>query len=139
MITQEYKYRVLYADTDAMGVVYHGNYMRLYEAARGDFLDKIETPLSKIGAAGIITPIIKININYLLPIKFDWTVKIITKVEKKPLVRFIFNQEIYSPDEILLNKAEITSAFVDANTFKAIRCPEWILNNLEKYDNKTTL
>ena len=29
-----YKYRVLYADTDAMGVVYYGNYLRIYEAAR---------------------------------------------------------------------------------------------------------
>jgi len=30
--------RVIYGDTDQMGVVYYGNYLRFFEAARSDFL-----------------------------------------------------------------------------------------------------
>lgn len=32
------RYRVLYADTDMAGVVYHGNYLRLFEQARTELL-----------------------------------------------------------------------------------------------------
>ena len=41
MIEHEMKYRVLYADTDAMGVMYYANYLRVYEAARGEFMRKL--------------------------------------------------------------------------------------------------
>jgi acyl-CoA thioester hydrolase len=41
MIEHEMKYRVLYADTDAMGVMYYANYLRIYEAARADFMRKL--------------------------------------------------------------------------------------------------
>ena len=30
--------RVIYGDTDQMGVVYYANYLRFFEAARGGFL-----------------------------------------------------------------------------------------------------
>jgi len=133
MIVQEFKHRVIYADTDAMGVVYYANYLKIYEAARADFLDKIEIPISKIINFGIINPVIKVEIQYIQPALFDWEVKIISKVENLPLAKLVFIHEMYSPKEILLNKAKISLAFVDKQLFKAVRCPEWIFKNMQKY------
>ena len=139
MIVQEFKYRILYADTDAMGVVYYANYFRIYEAARADFLDKIQTPISQIMKGGIINPVIKAEIQYILPAQFDWEVKVVSKVEKFPMAKFIFLHEMYSPDNILLNRATVALAFVDNKIFRPVRCPEWILKNLQPYFNEQIL
>ncbi|MDL2262409.1 acyl-CoA thioesterase [Bacteroidales bacterium OttesenSCG-928-I21] len=132
MIVQEYKHRVLYADTDAMGVMYYANYLRVYEAARADFLDKINLPLSDMEKTGVICPVINVNADYLRSAKYDWVVKVITKVEKAPAAKLIVQHEMYSPDGVLLNKAQITLGFVDRYEFKAIRCPDWIREGFEK-------
>lgn len=133
MIEHQYKHRILYADTDAMGVVYYANYLRIYEAARADFLDKIDTPLCKIIENNIINPVIKVNIEYILPALFDWEVIVKTRVDTLPMAKFVFHHELYSPDNVLLNKATLSLAFVDKTTFKAVRCPQWILDNVQKY------
>lgn len=133
MIEQEYKHRIIYADTDAMGVVYYANYLRIYEAARADFLDKIDIPISKIIENNIINPVIKVQINYILPAYYNWEVKVISIIEKLPLAKFVFQHEMYSPKNILLNKAIVSLAFVDNITFKAVRCPQWILNNIQNH------
>jgi acyl-CoA thioester hydrolase len=133
MIVQDFKYRVLYADTDAMGVVYYANYLKIYEAARADFMDKVEIPISEIIKSGIINPVIKAEIQYLIPAQFDWTVTVISKVEKLPMAKFVFEHEMFSADNILLNKSTVTLAFVDIKTFRAVRCPEWILKKLQKH------
>ena len=36
MISSDVKYRVIYRDTDKMGVVYHANYIVFYEIARNE-------------------------------------------------------------------------------------------------------
>ncbi len=133
MIIQEYKHRVLYADTDAMGVMYYANYLRIYEGARADFLDKINLSLTDMINYGVICPVINVNADYLSSAKYDWTVKVVSTVEKIPLAKLVFKQEMYSPDEILLNRAFITLGFVDRQKFTAMRCPDWIREGFEKY------
>ncbi|MDR2835744.1 MAG: acyl-CoA thioesterase [Bacteroidales bacterium] len=133
MIELEYKHRILYADTDAMGVVYYANYLRIYEAARADFLDQIKTPISAIMDYGIIMPVIKVQVDYILPAQFDWIIRVVTRIEKLPMAKLVVYHEMYSPENVLLNKATITLSFVDNKTFRAVRCPEWIIDNIKKY------
>ena len=76
-----YKYRVLYADTDAMGVVYYGNYLRIYEAARGDFLHKVGMPFSKMAAElNIVCPVVNAEINYHKPAVLDEEITVKTSI-----------------------------------------------------------
>jgi acyl-CoA thioester hydrolase len=133
MIVQEYKHRVIYGDTDAMGVIYYANYLRIYEAARADFLDKIGLSLTDIVNQNVICPIININVDYITPAKYDWITKIVSTVEKVPAAKLIFKQEMYSPDNVLLNRATITLGFVNSETFRPIRCPEWIREGFETH------
>lgn len=135
MIIQEYRHKVLYADTDAMGVVYYANYLRIYEAARADFLDKIGLSLTDMVNNKVVSPVINVNIDYFSSAKYDWIVKVISTVEKTPLVKLIFKQEMFSPDNILLNRAIITLSFVNTDNFKAVRCPEWIREKFDKQLN----
>ena len=43
-ITGTVQYRVLYADIDMMGVVYYGNYGRLYEMGRTAMIRELGLP-----------------------------------------------------------------------------------------------
>ena len=131
MITQEFDYRVIYADTDAMGVMYYANYLRVYEAARADFLDKINICLTEMVEKKVVSPVVNVNIDYLIPARYGWKVKIISKVEQIPAAKLIFHHEMYSPDGVLLNRATVTLGFVSTETFRPVRCPKWIIEGFE--------
>ncbi|MDR2422490.1 MAG: acyl-CoA thioesterase, partial [Deltaproteobacteria bacterium] len=45
-------YRVLYVDTDLMGVVNNGHYFRFFEQARGEYLRELGLPYSEVEARG---------------------------------------------------------------------------------------
>lgn len=120
-----FKYRVLYADTDAMGVVYYGNYLRIYEAARGDFLRKIHLPFSAlITEKQIICPVVKAEIQYHKYASLDEEITVKTKISDITGARMLFSQEIYSEDGKLLNEIKVTVAFIDMKVKRPTRCPE---------------
>jgi acyl-CoA thioester hydrolase len=90
-----YKYRVLYADTDAMGVVYYGNYLRIYEAARGDFLHKVGMPFSKMAAElNIVCPVVNAEINYLKPAVLDEEITVKTSIISLRGARMVFTRNM---------------------------------------------
>ena len=45
-------YRVIYGDTDQMGVVYYANYLRWFESGRSELLRQIGLPYVKIEEQG---------------------------------------------------------------------------------------
>jgi acyl-CoA thioester hydrolase len=122
------QYRIIYADTDAMGVMYYANYLRVYEAARGDFMRKIGFSFSEMEKRGIVCPAINVNLEYFRFAKFDNEVTIITSVEKIPASKLEFIQEMYDTDNTIINRAIVTLGFVNSEKFKAVRCPEWIMS-----------
>lgn len=63
--------RVLYADTDAMGVVYHGSYIRYLEHARIEFLRAHDTIYAEVEAAGFAVPVTELSVRYTGPARFD--------------------------------------------------------------------
>lgn len=126
MISHEMKYRVLYADTDAMGVMYYANYLRVYEAARGDFMRKIGFSFSESEAKGIVCPAITVTVDYVRSAKFDEEVSIVSIIEEMPKVKLVFHQTMYDCDKNILNKAVITLGFVKTENFRAVRCPDWL-------------
>jgi acyl-CoA thioester hydrolase len=64
--------RVIYGDTDRMGVVYYANYLRYFEAGRTEFLrakglsyrDFEET-------ARLLLPVVEAGVAYRLPARYD--------------------------------------------------------------------
>jgi acyl-CoA thioester hydrolase len=49
--------RILYADTDAMGIVWHGNYVRFFEYGRTEALREIGFPYDKFEERGFMMPL----------------------------------------------------------------------------------
>ena len=120
-----YKYRVLYADTDAMGVVYYGNYLRIYEAARGDFLHKVGMPFSKMASElNIVCPVANAEINYHKPAYLDEDIVVRTRVVMLRGARKVFDQRIFNAKDELLNDIKVTVAFVDMEKRRPVKYPD---------------
>lgn len=131
MIVSQYKHRITYSDTDAMGVMYYANYLRVYEAARGEFMREIGFSFSDMEKRGIICPAINVNIEYHKFAKFDWEVIIKSYVKELPLAKLVFIQEMYDLENNLINRATVKLGFIDQKRSRAVRCPDWILKLFE--------
>jgi acyl-CoA thioester hydrolase len=134
MISHECKYRILYADTDKMGVVYYANYLKIYEYGRNEMMRNLNIPFSLVESTGIVCPAVDVRIRYLKPAIFDEEITVITKIKSLPTVRFSFVQEIRGEDGSLKNMAEVDLCFVDENTMKPVRCPDNLLKILTSYN-----
>ncbi len=73
-------YRVIYGDTDQMGVVYYANYLRWFESGRSAFLRQIGLPYSLIEQQGIHFPVSEVSCRYANPARYDDVVRIETQL-----------------------------------------------------------
>jgi acyl-CoA thioester hydrolase len=63
------KYRIIYADTDQMGVVYHSNYFKFFEMCRGEMMRENNLSYKEVEDKGFMLPIIESHCEYKLPAK----------------------------------------------------------------------
>jgi acyl-CoA thioester hydrolase len=73
-------YRVIYGDTDKMGVVYYANYLRWFEKGRSEYLRQIGLPYSTIEQQGFNFPVVEVACRYLQSARYDDDVQIETEL-----------------------------------------------------------
>ena len=122
--------KVRYAETDQMGVVYHGNYAQYLEIARIDWLEALGVSYKKMEEEGVMLPVYELKMKFKRSAKFDDTLKIETVISKKPGARIEFFYNIFNQKNELLTEAETTLIFIDIEKNKPIRCPSYILKKL---------
>jgi acyl-CoA thioester hydrolase len=75
--------RVIYGDTDQMGVVYYANYLRFFEAGRNEFLRAKGARYRDIEAGHQIhLPVIEAHVGYQKPARYDDLLVIETALAK---------------------------------------------------------
>lgn len=67
----EARVRVIYGDTDQMGVVYHANYFRYFEVARIEFLRAKGSSYRDIEREGVMLPVVEVHCHYKAPARYD--------------------------------------------------------------------
>jgi acyl-CoA thioester hydrolase len=65
------KHRVPFYETDAMGVVHHSNFVRWLELARVRWLEEHHRPYPEYLAAGRHFAVIRVEVDYRIPVRFD--------------------------------------------------------------------
>ena len=73
--------RVIYADTDAMGIAYHGNYIKWFEIGRTEWLRQIDYPYARLEKEGIWLPVTEITCVYKTPAHYDDVLEIACQVD----------------------------------------------------------
>ena len=79
-ITNVTSYRVIYGDTDQMGVVYYANYLRWFEKGRSEFLRQIGLPYSIIEQQGFNFPVVEVACRYAQSARYDDVIRIETEL-----------------------------------------------------------
>jgi acyl-CoA thioester hydrolase len=104
----------------------------MLEAARVDTLREIGWVYSQMEKEGVLLPVVDLNMKYLVPARYDEILRVECHVLERPTSRLKFAFRIMHKD-VLLVKAEVCLAFVDANTGRPRRAPEGLVVSLEKY------
>ena len=84
MITHDTQIRVLYRDTDKMGVVYHANYIVFYEAARNEMFRAIGLPYTLLEKMNIVMPIVEVESKYKAPAYYDDLLTVRSTIKELP-------------------------------------------------------
>lgn len=132
-ITKKTRYRVLYADTDMMGVVYYGNYGRLFEMGRTEMVRSMGLPYIELEKAGIVMPVYSVESKYRNVIRYDELITIETTVKEVPAVRMEFFHRIFNEDGRLAHEAKVVLVFMDKKTNRPVRAPKALTDLLENY------
>lgn len=133
MISFDTQIRVLYRDTDKMGVVYHANYIVYYEAARNEMFRSIGLPYTMLEERNIVMPIVEVESKYKAPAYYDDLLTVRATIKELPLVRAIVEYEVYNEAGTLLNVGKTVLGYVDIERKRPCRAPEDFINELQKY------
>lgn len=119
------QYRIYLEDTDAGGIVYHANHLKLFERCRRDWLRALGmtsyfyqahsaeaashvTHHSDSGKADIQFVVSQANIRYLRPILLDSEVTVVIEAADCKSASLQLEQRIYDSHQQLLSQAEIS-------------------------------
>lgn len=69
--------RLAFSEVDAMGVAWHGNYLRFFEAAHTELMQKIGLGFAVYAENGLAAPVVQSHVDYYAPLMLDeeFTVK----------------------------------------------------------------
>jgi acyl-CoA thioester hydrolase len=87
--------RVRYAETDQMGVAYHGHYLVWFEVGRTDLLRAKGMTYRELEEAGLRLPVIEAGAVYLKPARYDDVLEVRTRVTLVSGVRVRFEYELF--------------------------------------------
>lgn len=125
------EYRVLYADTDKMGVMYHGNYLVLFERARGEFMRQYGYSYKECEADGVMLPVIHAEVDYKSPAKYDDLLEITAWVKSQKGVRLEIACEVRRKGEdVVLASGFTRHAFVSIKDFRPCPPPKRFLDSI---------
>jgi len=130
MLTHNIQIRVRYGETDQMGYVYYGNYAQYFEMGRVEWLRNLGVSYKRMEDSGIMLPVLKLDINYLNPAKYDDLLTLQTILLKKPTVRIEFDFKLYNEQKELLTEGYTSLVFIDMKKNKPTRAPNYILEKI---------
>jgi len=126
-----FEIRTRYGETDQMGVIYYGIYPQYLEVARVEWLRSLGISYKELEALGVMLPVVSLQINYKRPARYDELLSITLTLREKPTSKITFDYQIFNKEKQLLAEANTTLVFVNKETFKPIKCPDFILEKIE--------
>ncbi len=131
-ITSRTIYRIRYADTDQMGVMYYGNYARLYEIGRSEMIRESGMAYRGLEESRVVMPVYSVEARYRSSLTYDELVTIETTVRELPAARMTFHHRIFSQEGKLAHEATVVLVFLDARSNSPVRAPQKLLSLLEQ-------
>ena len=115
--------RVYFHDTDAGGVVFHGNYLHFMEAARTEFLQSMGASVAELRERGeALFVVYSLKMDFIKPAQLHDSLHITASLDHVGKVRLMFDQQILRGNETLVS-AKVHIACVDPRSLKPTSLP----------------
>ncbi|HKL50195.1 MAG TPA: tol-pal system-associated acyl-CoA thioesterase [Wenzhouxiangellaceae bacterium] len=129
-MTEGFRYRVYWEDTDAGGVVYHARYLQFLERARSDWLAGLGVSQTELRREqGLIFAVTRMQIDFRKPARLEDELDVFVRVQSVGRARMDFTQQIRRGDDLLI-EAAVRAACLDAERFAPARMPAEIQEKL---------
>jgi tol-pal system-associated acyl-CoA thioesterase len=123
--------RVYFENTDAGGVVYHGEYLKFLERARTEWLRHLGYDHQALARDHrVVFVVTAMAIEFAKPARLDDSLAVSVRLESLGKVRCVFVQEVRRDDEVLV-KAKVTVASVTGDSMKPTEIPEGLRKKME--------
>ncbi len=120
----DYRTRVIYRDTDRMGVSYYANYFVWFEAARTEYFRALGLPYTECEKKGIFLPVIEAHAKYIAASTYDDELIVRTSVSKFTPSTIRFEYVILNAaNQKILTQGFTVHVFVDRE-MKPCRVPD---------------
>lgn len=116
--------RVRFAETDAMGIVHHSNYLPYLEETRVEYLRAIGHPYTANREAGLDAAVLECRLRYLAPLRFDDIVTVHLRLAATTRATFTIEYLLTVAGQPT-TLAATQHAFVTADG-RPRRLPEWL-------------
>jgi acyl-CoA thioester hydrolase len=127
--------RVYYEDTDAAGLVYHGNFIRYLERARTEWLRGLGVDQGTLRADhGVLFVVRELRIRYESPARMDEKLEVRSRIAEAGGARILFEQSIYNVPGDCICRARVEVVCLDSTSLKPRRLPKFIESELTDVD-----
>jgi acyl-CoA thioester hydrolase len=127
-----YEHRVSYGETDAMGVLYYGEYLHIFERARGQFLRERGMGYSVVEQRGIILPVREAWCRYRVPAHYDDLLRVHCGVAEWRRASMLIVYEFWNADKSKLTAQGYTEHPMISREGRPVAVPEWFKELCEK-------
>jgi acyl-CoA thioester hydrolase len=124
---------VRYAETDAMSVVHHSNYIIWFEAGRVEFMRRAGIPYDEVERSGIYLTVSEVHARYLASARFGDTVVVRTRLSELRSRGVRFDYEVIGNAGKLLVDGYTRHICID-HSGNVARIPEPLLAQLRAID-----
>jgi len=109
---------VRFSETDAMGVIWHGNYLKYFEDAREFFGEFFKMEYLDLFHKGYFTSIVKSEIEHKSSVRYGDKIRVVARLEKMAAAKIVFHYEV-----INLNSGKLAAKGTTIQVFLKVDSP----------------
>jgi acyl-CoA thioester hydrolase len=112
----EHRLRARYQETDAMGVIYHANYLNWFEISRTEWVRSTGVPYTLFEEMGLMLPVVDAQLKFVSPARYDDDIIIRNRLTSFSPLRMAFEYEIVKEqDHQLLVTGSTQHVWINSN------------------------
>jgi acyl-CoA thioester hydrolase len=125
---------VRFSEIDALGIVWHGHYLKFFEDGREAFGKQYGLGYLDIHRQHFLVPLVNLTVDFKRTVKYGENIIIETIYTDSPAAKIIFNYKLFrSSDMALVATGTSIQVFMDLKQELYITQPEFFLEWKKKY------
>ncbi|MGB5988077.1 MAG: thioesterase family protein [Desulfobacterales bacterium] len=133
----QHPFRVRYAETDAQGIVFYGNYLIYFDTAIYEYLRNLEFDLkTHVAHSGADFHVVHAAVDYNAPARFEDDLRVNISVGRIGRSSLTFQGHVYlAANDTLLAAGKIVWAYVHQQSQQSMALPPELVQRIEAYEN----